>query len=138
MPIYFIFAILIESIRQKKFARSRALLRKHKFTVALLLVVVVVAVVWISGRRDTDVLKSASVYLAGGIPSFSIRAGSIKTHYFGLGLLHGLLVPVVLMLHGIFKIPYPEWYLSLDSLVESADYISIGSGQSINAFNTLY
>ena len=138
MPIYFIFVIFIESIRLKKFARSRAVLRKHKLIVAVLIAVVVIAVFWISGRRDTDVLKSASVYLAGGIPSFSIRSGLIGTNYFGLGLLHGLLVPTVLMLHGIFKVPYPDWYLSLDSLVEAADYIQIGSGQSINAFNTLY
>ena len=138
MPIYFIFAILVESIRLKKFAKSRAVLRKYKFIVAVFLAVVVITVVWISGRRDTDVLKSASVYLAGGIPSFSIRTGFLKTHFFGLGLLHGLLVPIVLMLHGVFKVPYPEWYLTLDALVESADYISIGSGQSINAFNTLY
>ena len=138
MPIYFIFVILIESIRLKKFARSIAALRKNKFIVAVLIAVVVIAVFWISGRRDTDVLKSASIYLAGGIPSFSIRSGSIGTNYFGLGLLHGLLVPTVLMLHGIFKVPYPDWYLSLDSLVEAADYIHIGSSQSINAFNTLY
>lgn len=138
MLIYFIFVILIESIRLKKFAISRAILRKHKFIVAVLLAVVCIAVFWISGRRDTDVIKSASVYLAGGIPSFSIRSESLESHYFGLGLLHGLLVPIVLISHGIFKIPYPEWYLALDSLVESADYISIGPGQSINAFNTLY
>lgn len=138
MPIYFIFVILIEAIRLKKFASSRAVLRKHKFLVALLIAGVFIAVLWISGRRDTDVLKSASVYLAGGIPSFSIRYRSIGTNYFGLGLLHGLLVPIVLMLHGIFKIPYPEWYLSLDSLVEAADYVSIGTSQRINAFNTLY
>lgn len=138
MSIYFIFAILVESIRLKKFAKSRAVLRRHKFTVAIFLAVVVIAVVWISSKRDTDVLKSASVYLAGGIPSFSIRTGSIKTHFFGLGLLHGLLVPIILILHGVFKVQYPEWYLSLDKLVESADYITIGSGQNINAFNTLY
>ena len=138
MLIYFIFVLVIESVRQKKYAQSLKIIRRHKAIVTVICVLGVFLIIWISGRRETNILESISGYLAGGIPSFNMRSQKLDGYFYGTGLIHGLLVPLMLILHGIFHVPYPEWYLRLDYLVESANYISIGPSANMNAFNTMY
>lgn len=138
MLIYAVLLLLVEGINQNKFSSSIKVIRRRKSLLFILSLLALYALVWVSNLRDSNVISSISVYFAGCIPSFGVRYKELSNFYFGGGLLHGLLVPVMLMLHGFFKVPYPQWYTSLDSLVEAADYVSIGSNSSINAFNTVF
>lgn len=138
MIIYWFFMMLFEGIRLGNFRKSRSLIQKHKLLFVIAGAIVLGILLWISGRRDTDLFNSVYGYFAGGIPSFSERAPSVTEHFYGLGLLHGLLVPIIITLHGFFHLPYPNWYLQLDKYVEAADYIQIGPDSITNAFNTLY
>ena len=138
MLIYFLFVLTIELFRQRKHVQSLKIIRRHRIIVSTISVLGLLLIIWISNRRDTSILTSISAYLAGGIPSFNLRSQTLDEYFYGTGILHGLLVPIMLILHGAFHVPYPDWYLKLDYLVESANYIFIGPNSVINAFNTIY
>ena len=119
------------SRKEKKSTRSA-------FLVSCLLIVSAVAIVFASYNRGSSIKDSLSVYFSGGIPSFNIRTQVIDTHYYGLAMLHGIESPIMIGLKGIFGFEYPNWWVTLDGLIEAADYVQIGQSSFINAFNTLY
>lgn len=135
--VYILAVLFIMFITAPEHIASKKRKRKMALSFCIMLALSIFGAIWLSEQRDTTIGSTAYAYIAGGIPSFSEHAKGITTYYCGAATLHGFLVPLFIGLNFI-GYHYPQWYLQLDSLIESADIISIGPNEYINAFNTMF
>lgn len=116
--------------------------KKQKLVFAGVLLALIVAVLVLTNHRsngNADFISTIVGYFGGGVPSLNVRVNALDTSaYYGLALLHGVLAPIMIALHGVFGMTYPEWWLEIDTIIEAFDYVSIGETSQLNAFNTLY
>lgn len=110
----------------------------QKVIVVLCVGVAILGVTWLSEKRDTNFWNTIITYIGACVPALDQRIKYIDSYYYGLSMLHGLLVPLMIGLNGVFKLKYPSWWLELDALVEAANYVQIGTKSSINAFNSIF
>lgn len=138
MMIYAIVAICVMYYcRDRHASLSIKLNLRYKMGILVIISIIIYGIFWVSSQRDTDIISSFSAYLSGCIPSMNYRIPLLSKHYYGAGLLHGILVPLFIGLN-FLGIPYPSWWRTLDILVEAADYVPIAYNDSINAFNSLF
>ena len=99
--------------------------------------VILYLISWLSFQRDTSFNETGYIYLGGGIAGFSQRIEQLDTWYWGAGILHGLLVPVMIGIKYLTH-SYPLWWVKLDALVEAANEINIGPNEYMNAFTSMF
>lgn len=126
--IFFFRKVIVKSIESKF---------KTYFFIVFTVAISISGILWLSNQRDTSVKDTSYIYLGGGVAGFSNRIEKVDKFYWGAGTMHGFLVPIMIGKKFYFG-SYPEWWVKLDALVESADEIKIGPNEYMNAFTTMF
>lgn len=136
--IYYIFVTMIYRKQPALGKKIISSLRKTPIIIGLL--ITGVAVITLLRKSDAVFLKEAYVYLAGAIPSLSIRLtepfAELRTYGFLTFRGFGRIIFIVLDKIGI---SFPQNYLKAEDIMDNLEiFIPIGKDINMNAYATLF
>lgn len=135
--IYFVlYMIAFRSLLGKK-SKMRL---KTKIVFATIVIVLLIFVDKLSkSRGTTSYIDSIFIYVCGCLPNMDQRLfmGDSNPITFGAASFYGLIAPIVFALRGI-GIPYPEFFVRLQDVVNVENVVRIGPSTSYNAFVSIY
>lgn len=136
--IYLIASALIYRKKIQLSNRIRRVLKRIPLIVSIPIIGVIT--ITLLRKAEANIFKEAYVYLAGAIPSFSIRLTEqvIDTHTYGMLTTRGFTRLFFIFLDNI-GIHYPESYLNSQIVMENLErFITIGNDINMNAYATLF